>query len=233
MTADTGRSARPRPHTEIVLAMSVDGHIADAGRTPTRLGSQADRDHLDQRLAVADAVLFGATTLRSVGYGMHVISPQLSETRVQAGLPPQPIQIIASKSGRLDSELPFFAQTTTRWLATTPAGRARWTDREQFSKVVVTGDDEKGIDWCEFMARLVSLGVRRLCVLGGGDLVASIVQADVVDELWLTLCPVVIGGADAPTPIDGPGLSLGAMPPVRLRSVDHTGDEIFLRYEFN
>ncbi|MFH1463794.1 MAG: dihydrofolate reductase family protein [Pseudomonadota bacterium] len=73
-------------------------------------------------------------------------------------------------------------------------------------------------------------GVRRLLVEGGGDLIAQLLAAGLLDELHVTLCPLLLGGRGAPSLVDGPGLALAALPRLRLVSEERVGDELFLRY---
>jgi 5-amino-6-(5-phosphoribosylamino)uracil reductase len=220
----------PRPYAEVVLALSIDGHIADGQRSPTRLGSAADRAHLDQRIASADAVLFGASTLRSVGHALRVNDRALLADRLREGLTPQPIQIVASRRGDIPDDLPFFTEPAQRWLATTSVGAKAWIGRSGFTDIVVADDADGGVDWTAGMAALFARGLQRICVLGGGDLVASLVSANLIDQFWLTICPVLVGGAGAPTALDGPDRALGSLPGVHLVSAQQVGQELYLNY---
>ncbi|PDP87628.1 riboflavin deaminase [Glycomyces fuscus] len=219
-----------RPRVEVVLAMSADGRIADTSRAPERIGSDEDHRHLIRRIAEADAVLFGASTLRAVGYGMCVRNPGVVRERERAGLSPQPLQLVVSRSADLPEDLRFFNEPTTRWLLTTGGGARTWGRRSGFDRVVVTEQQPGGVDWTSVLSLLAAEGVRRLSVLGGGETVAGLLQADLVDELWLTVCPVLIGGRGAPTPVDGPGLPLGSLPPLKLLSSEQVAEEVFLHY---
>ena len=69
-----------------------------------------------------------------------------------------------------------------------------------------------------------------MVVMGGGQLVARLMEVDLIDELWLTVCPVVIGGKTSPTPCDGNGFSLENAPRFTLISNQTVGDEVFLNY---
>ena len=74
-------------------------------------------------------------------------------------------------------------------------------------------------------------GVARLLVEGGGELNWSFVEAGLVDELYLTVAPCILGGRAAPTPVDGEGLAMDARLRLRLVSVDSHGEELYCRYE--
>ena len=113
-----------KPHGTIVLAMSADGKIADVRREPARFGSAADKAHLEKQIAIADGVLFGAGTLRAYGTTMPITNPELLQQRESDGKPPQPVQILVSQSGNIDSSFRFFQQPVPRWLLN--IGMALW-----------------------------------------------------------------------------------------------------------
>lgn len=223
---------RDRPSTTVVLAMSADGKIADAQRSPLLFGSPTDKAHLEQQVALADAVLAGAGTLRTGGTAMRVINPELLQQREQQGKPSQPVQIVASSSGKIDPHLPFFRQPIPRWLLTTVSGARHWTPPNQggFDKILVAEIDDGGIEWHAALQQIANLGIERLAVLGGGQLVASLLQANLVDEIWLTVCPLLIGGTTAPTPFDGEGFSPDRAPRLELLEAKQVENELFLHY---
>jgi riboflavin biosynthesis pyrimidine reductase len=73
--------------------------------------------------------------------------------------------------------------------------------------------------------------VRRLLCEGGGELNAALFQAGLVNELHLTICPVLLGGRAAPTIADGAGIKqLAHACRLSLRSMRRVGDELFLVY---
>ncbi|MBD2122250.1 RibD family protein [Trichocoleus sp. FACHB-262] len=226
-------SALARPHTTVVLAMSADGKIADVRRSPARFGSAADKAHLEKQVAQADAVLFGAGTLRAYGTTLRVSHPELLEMRSQQGKPAQPVQIVCSRSGEFDPNLRFFAQPVPRWLLTITLGAKAWQERAEFERILVAEAPEapeQTLDWEQAFQQLATLGIRRLTVLGGGEVVGSLMALDLIDELWLTVCPLILGGAIAPSPVQGLGFSAESAPRLELLSAEANGPEVFLHY---
>ena len=69
--------------------------------------------------------------------------------------------------------------------------------------------------------------------VSAGAINASFLAGDLVDELALTLCPVILGGAAAPTPVEGEGFDRDSLRRARLDSVEQKGGELFLRYSFH
>lgn len=213
-----------RPHVTVILAMSADGKIADQQRSAARFSSARDLAHLEVEVAQSDAVLMGAGTLRAYGTTLPVKRQDLLNLRRSQGQSSQPIHIISSYSGNLPRNLPFFRQPVPRGLLTTPAAATRWRQEFDYIWPVETWN------WPTILAGLGSYGIARIALLGGGQLVASLVAADCVDEVVLTICPLLLGGASAPTPMDGEGFSAEWAPRLKLHSVEAVDHEIYLRY---
>lgn len=229
-----------RPQVTVVFAVSADGKISDVDRQPARLGSRADLAHLERQVALGDAVLMGAGTLRAEGSVIQIKAPDLLADRSRRGQPPQVRQVIVSASGRIDPVAPLFNQAVPCWLATTVTGAETWRDRVRlagqkgdggFERVEILGDaPQGGLDLAGLLRLLRQLGIQRLVALGGGGLVGELLLLDAIDELWLTVCPWLVGGALAPTAVDGPGLPLAHKLPLVLQTIDRLGDEVFLHY---
>ncbi|MGV0026430.1 RibD family protein [Phormidesmis priestleyi] len=217
------------PHTTVVLAMSADGKIADVSRAPARFGSAIDKAHLEQQIAQVDAVLFGAGTLRAYGTTLKVSHSDLLAHRQHLGKPPQPVQIVCSRSVNLDPTCRFFSQSVPRWLLTTQTGKRLWGNQAGFEQVLAMGDSE--IDWLAAFTHLFDLGLHRLAILGGGDLVAALFAAKLINELHLTLCPLILGGTQSPTPVAGAGFLAAIAPQLELLNVHSIDQEVFLHYK--
>lgn len=225
--------ANSRAHVSVVLAMSADGKIADRDRAAARFSSPADLSHLEQLVAQADAVLFGAGTLRAYGTCLSVRQLDLLAQRQARQQPPQPIQIVCSHTGKIDSQLRFFRQLVPRWLLTSSSGAVAWSDSSPnadhyFERILP--DLRKPMPWPSVLQNLPKLGIHRLAVLGGGTLVAGLAEQNLIDELHLTVCPLLLGGTTAPTPFDGLGLSNDQALKLELAGVHTINDEVFLHY---
>ena len=216
-------TAHGRPWVDVMMAMSADGKIADAGRSPQRIASPRDRAVLDERMSSADAVLYGAGTLRALRRGIQ-LSPAWSAEQIR------PLtNIVASTRAEFDMDMPFFDEPASRWLvcATKPTSAVT----KCFDEVLVCPNDAgDSVSWPTAMRELNRLGIERICCGGGGDLAGALASERLVDEYWITIAPLFIGGRSAPTPLDGEDLALGKMPELTLVSSEVVDGEVFLRY---
>jgi 5-amino-6-(5-phosphoribosylamino)uracil reductase len=219
-----------RPHTTVVLAMSVDGKIADFRRSPARFGSLVDKIHLEKQIAASDAILFGAGTLRAYSTTMTITETILLQQRKKADKHPQPVHIVISHSGNLNPDIKFFQQPVRRWLLTTSLGAYFWQERSEFEQVLVFETAAKEIDILAALKYLARLQITRLAILGGGKLVASFLESDLIDEIWLTICPLILGGSIAPSPVEGTGFLADLAPKLQLLEVSTIEQEVFLHY---
>jgi 5-amino-6-(5-phosphoribosylamino)uracil reductase len=214
----------------LVLAMTADGKIADASKSQPKFGSTADFAHLERQVALADGILVGAGTLRDGGSAMRVQNPQLIADRSQRGQPPQPAQIICSSRGEFDPNLRFFSQPIPRWLLTSQAGADKWAGTGKFDRSIVAATAAGKIDWDSAFKQLQDSGIDRIACLGGGELAAALFEIDRIDEIWLTICPIIYGGTNSPSPVAGSGFAPALAPRLKLLSVDRIDEEIFLHY---
>ena len=206
-----------RPALRVNFVSSLDGAVTVEGYSKG-LSGPADKRVFGVLRAVCDALLVAAGTLRHEGYG---------PVRVQrpAGHPPL---VVVSRSLDLDPALPALAEAPVRpyvvtCAASPPAARHALA---RVAEVLVHGDTE--VDLAAAVADLRGRGLRQVLCEGGPYLLGSLVAADLVDELCLTLSPLLVGA--------GPGrMSAGLPAPVPrrlgLRHVLATEDgTLLLRY---
>ena len=219
-----------RPKTTVILAMTADGKIADFQRNAARFGSDIDKNHLEKQISLVDGVIFGAGTLRAYGTTLTVRNTELLAQRKQENKPSQPINIVVSASGKIADNLRFFSQPVPHWLITTEEGTKN--DTSNFEKVLTFSPEETGkINLVAAFKHLKEIGLNNLAILGGGELVASCLEENLIDEFCLTLCPYILGGKTAPTPVEGKGLLSKHSQKLELLSLEQIEQEIFLHYK--
>jgi 5-amino-6-(5-phosphoribosylamino)uracil reductase len=228
-------SKNNRPDTTAILAMTADGKITDYQRSAARFGSTNDKAHLEEQVSLADGVLFGAGTLRAYGTTISVTNYKLLQARIERSQFPQPVQIVVSASGNLDPKWRFFQQPIPRWLLTLPDGAKLWQGKSEFERILVSNKIQQGrsiVDWRSLFGQFPELGLNKLAILGGSQLLTSLLTLDLIDELWLTICPTIFGG-DAPTPVEGIGFPQSQAKRLTLVEVKQIQQEVFLHYLVN
>lgn len=189
-----------RPYVILNMVASLDGRAALGGNT-RGLGGEQDRELFHLLRSAGDALLVGAGTVRIERYGAAVKSDELRARRERLGL--APVQPTAIVSGRLllPSDLPLLQTEGAPVIVATGADH----ELEGVSADVVyerTGDDLPLL-----LARLRSVhGIRSLVCEGGPTLFSNLLAADLVDELFLSIAPKLVGGGLEPTITTGPEL---------------------------
>ncbi|HAC62839.1 MAG TPA: riboflavin deaminase [Cyanothece sp. UBA12306] len=227
---------KKRPHSTVILAMTADGKIADFKSNPARFGSQTDQEHLERQISLVDGVLFGSGTVHSYGTTLSITNSQLLADRQQQNKPLQPIHIVVSASGKINPNLRFFSQSIPRWLLTTTQGYHNWKniDNQGFEKLMIYDNKiPQKIDFIQAFEKLKALGINKLAILGGGKLVASLLENNLIDEFWLTICPLILGGSTSVTPVQGIGFASNESKKLELLNVKQIDQEIFLHYRLH
>ena len=207
----------------LVVAVSLDGRLAPPDGGAAQLGGVGDRRVLEDSLAWADACLLGAGTLRAHGSTCQIRRSDLLAERESEQRPSQPVAVVVSRSNPppgLDPGWLFWRQPMQRWLAA-PAGPEA-TPPVGFEQLLPL----RG--WSQLLTDLRSSGLERLVLLGGAQLAGQLLQADLVDELQLTLCPLVLGGPYSWLP------DVSRPEPQRWSLLDQQplgGGELLLRYQ--
>lgn len=218
------------PHVTVNMAMSADGKITTHRRERVALGSAEDRYLMDVLRARADAVIIGAGTLRLDGWAIRVRNTEVRRKRVRQGRPTHPLNVALTSRLDIPPTAQFLTHPHTRKLIITSslAPRARVRRFEKLAEIVVLPTRRIRPD--DVLDALSRRGVRRVLVEGGGQINFSFFEAGLVDEIYITVTPRIIGGADAPTPVDGHGFLVENHIRLDLLSCRKRGDDVFLRY---
>lgn len=211
---------QPQQQLRLVLAVSLDGRLAPPDGGAAQIGGRGDRRVLEEALAWADACLIGGRTLRLHGSTCQIHAADLLGQRRRDGRPEQPTAVVVSRTNRFDPQLLFFRQPLERWLLTS-APAVAITHAAPFSRSLPLKS------WPAALASLAAAAGPRLLLLGGADLAAQLLAADLVDQLQLTLCPRLLGGAHSWVPSDV-ALSPNRWSLLEQRPLE--GQELLLRY---
>jgi 2,5-diamino-6-(ribosylamino)-4(3H)-pyrimidinone 5'-phosphate reductase len=223
------RTHKNRPHVSVNMAISVDGRISTRRREQITLGTKNDRFLMDVLRSRMDAVIVGAGTVRHDGFPVLVRDRGVRSKRVSRGLPPHPVNVVLSRALDMPLKRPIFMRDdTARIIFTTPAApEVRVRRFQKIAEVIVLRT--KSISPAAVLGELTARGMKKVLLEGGGELHFAFVKAGVVDELYVTVTPRLIGG-DAPSLLDGRGFLKNEHVELVLLSTRRIGDELFLRY---
>jgi riboflavin biosynthesis pyrimidine reductase len=211
-----------RPRIAVNMVSSVDGRVAIDGRSAP-LSSPADRELFHALRAEADAVMAGAGTVRTERYGPIIRDSSVRKRRRAAGLAEQPIAVVVSNSLVLDPELPLLADPDSHVVILGPSSGGKLPGAAATMSNIRCATLAEGL--IELRSRF---DVELVLCEGGPTLVGSLVDERVIDELFLSRSPQLVGGAPGPTIVAGSGEA----EPQRLdlRMLLAHGDSLFARY---
>jgi riboflavin biosynthesis pyrimidine reductase len=228
--ADIRRPVGDRPWVVANMVASTDGASAVEG-VSGGLGGDGDLMVFTALRTIVDVILVASTTANAERYGPARTDEGRTAWRAERGRPPAARIAVMTGSLSVDPELPLFTDASGDADSPRPlvlTGRGAPEDRRrvlsEVAEVIDAGDDR--VDIAAALRELRRRGAEIVLVEGGPSLLGQMTTADLVDELCLTLSPVLAGG-------DSRRIVYQAEPRLRLldldRILEHDG-ELYLRY---
>jgi riboflavin biosynthesis pyrimidine reductase len=211
------------PWLRVNFVSSVDGAATIEGKS-RGLGGDADHRVFDILRTLCDVVLVAAGTVRTEGYGAMTLDAESVAARVAAGLSPQPTLAIVSASLKLDPSSDVFVKAPVRPFVFTTESAPSNPALAKVADIVACGS--KALDPAAMVSALADRRLTRIHCEGGPSLFGSLLAADVVDELCVTVSPLLVGG-------DSRRIVRGDLPDPRAMSlvgILRSDDTLMLRY---
>jgi diaminohydroxyphosphoribosylaminopyrimidine deaminase / 5-amino-6-(5-phosphoribosylamino)uracil reductase len=214
---------RKRPFVIVKYAMTIDGKIATRAGESRGLTASAWQHDLHVLRSNVDAILVGVNTV--------LADDPLLTVRREGYRGRQPLRVVLDSTLRMPLEARLLDAATpgsTLVATTSRADELRQTlFRQRGADVVVAG--EARVDVRELLAYLARREITSVLVEGGGTVIASFVEAGLVDKVIAVVAPLIAGGATAPTPVEGEGVAslAGAMRLERI-SVRRAGADVVI-----
>jgi riboflavin-specific deaminase-like protein len=211
----TAYAAPAGRHVRVNFAASVDGAVTVDGRS-AGLSSPADKELFHLLRAMSDVVLVGAGTVRAENYG-----------GARPGDRSTPPVAVVTRSLDLDPAARLFTDTQVRPILVTCAASPadRRASLEQIADVVVAGDED--VDFTVALDALADRGLEQVTCEGGPHLFGWLLAAGLIDELCLTISPLLAGGTAGRIVA---GLASQVTDPLSLQHVLEDDGHLFLRY---
>ncbi|MFF2372647.1 pyrimidine reductase family protein [Agromyces sp. NPDC058110] len=216
---------REAPMVRMNFVASIDGAVTLDGRSGG-LGDASDRLAMQAMRTLADVVLVGAGTVRAEGYGGLSVDEADAAWRRAHDLDDQPRVAVVSSRLDLDPRHPFFAKAVRRPMVVTHAAspEPRRAALAEVADVLVCGS--AAVDLAAARRSLAAGGLTQVLCEGGPHLFGALLDADLVDEVCLSLSPTLVGGTAGRIVRGAPELAR----PMRLVHALPAGDLLLLRY---
>lgn len=235
--------SEPRLYANFVT--SVDGVVALPGQShSSRIISEynaADRFVMGLLRACADAVLIGAETMHdspgTLWTADHAYPPAAAlfdELRRARGRPPRPAIAVLSGHGTVDPRRPAFEDSAL--VLTSEPGAARLRGRLPRAATVLTVGPDPSLDPTAALEALRSRGHRLILCEGGPRTLGALVAAGLVDELFLTISPLLAGRVEnesRPSLVEGIELLPATTVGCELLTLRRAGSHLFSRYRLS
>lgn len=223
-----------RPFVAVNIAMTADGKIAPDTRRFRPFGSERDQTLMMELRSQMDAVMAGARTAGAPRVTLGPGAKRYQLKRIASGRAEYNIRVIVSRTASISPKAHIFTKRFSPILLLTteaaPAARLKALSMVVDEMFVSPGSD---LDLAAALQWLCTKwGVKKLLCEGGGELNAPMFRGGFVDELYLTICPLIFGGRTAPTLADGEGIEhLTQANRFKLKRSERVGDELFCVYQ--
>jgi 2,5-diamino-6-(ribosylamino)-4(3H)-pyrimidinone 5'-phosphate reductase len=220
-----------RPRIILNFAMTVDGKVSTAKHTPSGFTSTFDKHRLLEIRSLGDAVMVGKGTLEIDQMSMGLPDAALRRARIKRGQNEYPIRVVISNSGDISNKLHIFSQPISPVViySTTRMPPINQTELRSMAELHLSPDDRLNLP--EVLNDLYEAHqVRTVVCEGGPQLAKALAEIDAVDELFLTIAPILAGGAGAPGILGAAGAFLPASRIYRLESMKLEAEECYLHY---
>jgi 2,5-diamino-6-(ribosylamino)-4(3H)-pyrimidinone 5'-phosphate reductase len=211
-------------------ATSADGKLSTRQREQIEISGPADFQRVDRLRAESDAVMVGVGTVVADDPSLTVDDPELRAERRERGDPENPARVVADSRIRTPPNARILDDNAESYLLVSDAAPGDFVAQmtEKGATVIAAGEDR--VDLPAAFEELEAEGIEQLMVEGGGELIFSLFEAGLVDELSVFVGSTIIGGREAPTLADGDGFVDG-FPKLRLETVERLDEGVLLQYE--
>ena len=210
-------------------AMSADGKLSTRERRQVDISGPADFERVDELRAKSDAVMVGVGTVVADDPSLTVDGEERRERRREAGRTEQPARVVADSRIRTPPDAAVLDDAAESYLLVSETAPTDFVQQMEEEGATVITAGENRVDLPAALEQLESHGVDQLLVEGGGEIIYSLFESDLVDRLSVFVGSVVIGGRDAPTLADGDGF-VDEFPALRLAEVRRVDDGVLLVY---
>jgi diaminohydroxyphosphoribosylaminopyrimidine deaminase/5-amino-6-(5-phosphoribosylamino)uracil reductase len=207
------------PFVTLKMAASLDGKIATRAGRSRWISSEKARRWSRRLRRLNDAIMVGLGTV--IADDPELQAPPLRSGQAGEGARRQPLRVVVDSLARLPLNARLLSNSRQPPLiAVTEKADPRKVQqlRELGAEVLTVPSDDGRVDLRELLRELAEREITSVIVEGGGTLAASLLEKGLVDRVAIVIAPIILGGQEAPTPVEGEGVEDIAQA-LRLRDV--------------
>jgi 2,5-diamino-6-(ribosylamino)-4(3H)-pyrimidinone 5'-phosphate reductase len=214
-------------HVSVNAATSADGKLSSRRREQIKISGTADFERVDRLRAEADAIAVGIGTV--LADDSSLVRHDERHRRITRKSSGPPARVVFDSTARTPTDAAVLdGEPTTHVLVSEAAPEARRDAlRAAGAELIVAGRTR--VDLSTGLSMLEARGIEQLLVEGGGQLIFSLFESELVDELTVYVGNLVIGGREAPTLADGEGFVSG-FPELELDAVERLDSGALLKW---
>ncbi len=219
-----------KTQVSIIMASSIDGKITLANYEKVKFASEEDKKLLMKKRSESDCIIMGSLTVKK---GSSSITSNLIKEKSK-----QPLNVLISSNLNLNPDkLRYFKNNEIKRVifTTSKSPINKRKELQRFSEIIIVKKDKNGlVDVKEVYETLVKkFCCKKILIEGGGLLNKSFIEKNLVDDLYLTICPIIISDIKARSFVEGVGLTKEHIKKLKLLDFKrNNSDELFLHYKF-
>ncbi len=191
------------PFIAIKAAMSIDGKVATATGESRWISSSKSREYVHYLRTGYDGIMVGINTVLK--------DDPLLTSRLGDFPKKNPVRIVVDSEAKIPLEAKMLKDIASAPVIVATTSRASEKKLEELKargvEVKILEDCRGKVDLYKLVRKLAQEGITSILVEGGGTLNWSLLEARLVDKILIFLAPKIIGGRNAPTPVDGKGIT--------------------------
>ena len=211
-----------QPHIIINCAMTADGKIAQPSGKQLRISCEEDMERMYKLRNKYDAVLVGIDTVLSD-------DPKLTVKDKYVENPRQPIRIVLDTHCKTPTNSLVVNQAAKTLIIMDKDCNKKYNDNVEI--IQCETDKEGYIDLNKLLKILFNRGIKTLMVEGGSTVILNFLKQKLVDDMYVYIGPMIVGGKDTPTLADGNGIkNIGELINLEIVDTYRLGPGILIHY---
>jgi 2,5-diamino-6-(ribosylamino)-4(3H)-pyrimidinone 5'-phosphate reductase len=219
-----------RPFVFTCTGMSLDGKISNSKKECSAISSDDNREMLYDSRVDVDAIMIGGNTLKLDDPGLTLKSLKRQKERSRLGKSQEPVKVcVISNANNLKISGDFFDKGTGEKIIFTTNKTSKNKIDEIKKKAKVFVSNGKKINLKKALETLYKLGIEKLLVEGGGEIIFSLLKENLIDEINLKIGDLILGGRNAVTMCEGEGFDALNAKKVKFVSIYKENKHLILK----